>query len=261
MENFLHWPLGAALIVGYIAVLRIVVELALSPDRRFPEFFWRGPERLFTFAIVGFFLFMAAASIGRPVARIDLKSLDSSLALYMGIVVFVFGFLIYRNNDPRTAFGLNWKGWGAGWKQVLIAILVVLPPIYGAQWLGYSLSPSAEPQPIVTFLLESTGWRERAAVIAIAVFAAPLTEELVFRGCLYGVVRQSFGRYAALAVSAIIFALIHAHLPSVPGLIILAVALSLLYESTGSLWAPIALHAAFNGISICGAIFWPEFMR
>jgi membrane protease YdiL (CAAX protease family) len=113
----------------------------------------------------------------------------------------------------------------------------------------------------VTFLLEHDGLRDRLAVAAIALIAAPLTEELVFRGCFYGVLRQVGGRWLAIGVTAVVFALIHGHAASIPGLLILAVALALLYEVTGSLWAPLALHAVFNGLSLLGTILGPEAMQ
>jgi membrane protease YdiL (CAAX protease family) len=43
-----------------------------------------------------------------------------------------------------------------------------------------------------------------------------------------------------------------------PGLLILAVILCLLYERTGSLWAPITMHALFNAATIATLILWPE---
>jgi membrane protease YdiL (CAAX protease family) len=145
---------------------------------------------------------------------------------------------------------------------VVLALLIVLPPIYAAQWVGYSLSgPQTEPQPIVSFLIEHQSLRDRLSVILIAVVAAPLTEELVFRGCLYGFLRQTGGRFVAIAVTSVLFALIHGHIPSLAGLLILAVGLSLLYEKTGSLWAPILLHGAFNGLSIYGTLQWPDLMK
>ena len=108
------------------------------------------------------------------------------------------------------------------------------------------------------FLLKSSGWQARAAVFGIAVVAAPVTEELIFRGCLYGILRKSGGRVTAIVVSSVLFALIHGHLPSLPGLVVLAVGLALVYERCGSLWAPISMHAAFNALTIAAAIFWPD---
>lgn len=247
---------------AYVFLIRGVIINALSHKERFPAFYWRAPEAIFSISMAGFFLLMALGSIGKPVGKIDFKSLEASLALYGGIIVLILGFFIYRNNDPREVFGMRSREWASRIGQALGTLVIVLPLIYGAQWFAYFLSgPQSEPQPIVTFLLEHSDVQARLLVIAIAVIAAPLTEELVFRGCLYGVLRQTVGRYAAMAVSAIVFALIHAHLPSIPGLIILALALSLLYESTGSLWSSVVLHATFNAASICGTIFWPDLMK
>jgi len=247
---------------AYVFLIRGVISNALSHTGRFPAFYWRVPEAIFAMSMAGFFLLIALGSIGRPAGKIDFKSLEASLALYGGIIVLILGFLIYRNNDPREAFGLRSREWPSRIGQALGTLVIVLPLIYAAQWFAYFLcGPQSEPQPIVTFLLEHSDMQARLLVIAIAVIAAPLTEELVFRGCLYGVLRQTIGRYAAMAVSALVFALIHAHLPSIPGLIILAIALAVLYESTGSLWAPVILHASFNAASICGAIFWPDLMK
>jgi membrane protease YdiL (CAAX protease family) len=52
-----------------------------------------------------------------------------------------------------------------------------------------------------------------------------------------------------LIVSAI-FALSHAHLPSLVPLFALAIGLALAYELTGSLLVPIGMHALFNAVMV-----------
>lgn len=183
-------------------------------------------------------------------------SLGASLVLYVALVLLVVGFLVFRNFDVPAAFGLGVRGWS--WRTIAAWLLMCLPLVYLVQSLSYVLSaPDQRPQAIVEFLLNSNRWQARAAVFGIAVIAAPVTEELIFRGCLYGVLRQSSGRIPAMLVSSVVFALIHGHLPSLPGLLILAAALTLVYERCGSLWAPISMHAAFNGLTILAAIFLP----
>jgi membrane protease YdiL (CAAX protease family) len=59
----------------------------------------------------------------------------------------------------------------------------------------------------------------------------------------------------------LLFALIHGHVASLPALFLLAAALVLIYEATGTLWAPIAAHALFNGINIAAATQWPDLMK
>ena len=187
-------------------------------------------------------------------------SLGSSLVLYAALVLLVAGFLVFRNFDIRETFGLGARGWN--WRVIAGWLAMFLPLVYFVQSLSYAISgPDQSPQAIVDFLLKSSGWQARAAVFGIAVIAAPVTEELIFRGCLYGVLRKSCGRMTAIAISSVLFALIHGHLPSLPGLIVLAVGLALVYERCGSLWAPVSMHAAFNALTIIAAIFWPDLAK
>ena len=115
-----------------------------------------------------------------------------------------------------------------------------------------------DSQLIVRYFLEHPDLRHRGAVILMAVIVAPVAEEVIFRGYFYGVIRRYGGRIPAILTSSLLFAAIHAHLPSVPGLILLATILCLLYERTGSLWGPITMHAAFNASTIVSLMLWPE---
>ena len=235
---------------------------ALASENPFPSIIWKWPESLLITGVVVFFLLMAIPAFTGPAGAIDLKAIESALGLYSAIVLFIIGFLVFRNINPVEAFGLRWVSWRSGLLAVITTLALLMPLIYAAQWLGYTWSgPQTAPQPIVSFLVEHQTFKDRLFVVLIAVVAAPLTEELIFRGCLYGILRQVGGRFTAIAVSSLLFALIHGHIPSLAGLVILAVGLSLLYEKTGSLWAPILLHAGFNGLSIYGTLQWPDLMK
>jgi membrane protease YdiL (CAAX protease family) len=80
---------------------------------------------------------------------------------------------------------------------------------------------------------------------------APVCEELFFRGFLFGALRRH-GLVVAALVSGVGFGL--AHVASSPiGFIVplatLGIILALLYERTGSLYPPMALHALNNSIA------------
>jgi membrane protease YdiL (CAAX protease family) len=258
-------PIPILIIAGLAAaaVLWRVVPGALSRPGDFPAAPWGWPDAIFSAGLAAFFLSMAAASFGRPEGRVNLNAVVASLVLYAAIVILVIGFLVFRGINPVEAFGLRWPGWVRGMFVIVpCAMLLTLPFVFLAQVLGYLISgPDSAPQAIVTFLLESRGWKERTAVAAVAVLAAPVTEELVFRGCIYGVVRKYGGRMAAVIGTSVLFALIHGHVPSLPGLFLLAVGLALVYERTGSLWAPVGFHAAFNAITIVAAVFFPDLAK
>lgn len=257
-------PAAIFLLIGfvYVIAMRRAVASTLAHGDKFPGYHWRPTEAWISLAVAGFFVLTAALSVGREAAKIDLPALESSLALYGGIVIFVLGVLVTRDVPLVEAFGLKPASWPRLAGTTVYALGMTIPAVFAAQWAAYAiLGPETTPQPIVEFLLENPGWRERLAVVLIAVVAAPLTEELVFRGCLYGVGRQKFGRLPAILGTSLVFALIHAHAATIPALFVLAIGLALLYEATGSLWAPVFAHAAFNGLNILGSLYWPEMIR
>ena len=135
---------------------------------------------------------------------------------------------------------------------------------YALLWLGETLASflflilgvegDAANNQLVLELLRT----ERGPMLAASVFLAPLVEEALFRGAIFGSLRRK-NRALAYAVSALLFCLYHV-LPAgfqKPGelLFILlylpgALALALCYERTNSLWGSILLHAFNNGLSI-----------
>ena len=62
-------------------------------------------------------------------------------------------------------------------------------------------------------------------------------------------IKQIGFQRAAIAVSAILFAIVHSSWVLMLPLIVLAYFLVWSYEKSGSLYAPIVMHASFNAIS------------
>ena len=94
-----------------------------------------------------------------------------------------------------------------------------------------------------------------AAAAVLVVVLAPLIEEFFFRGFLYRSFRTSLGVWPAALGAGAIFGAVHATtgVEYVPILIFLGVALCLLYERTGSLYAPIAVHAVNNSLAFAAS--------
>lgn len=97
------------------------------------------------------------------------------------------------------------------------------------------------PDPWLTFL--------------VAVVAAPLTEELFFRGFFFAGLRQRLGWVWAAAISGVIFGLFHLDPLQFVPLTVVGILLAAVYHYTNSIWLPIILHASLNlfGLSIA---FW-----
>ena len=110
-------------------------------------------------------------------------------------------------------------------------------------------------------IMELQGFDLRV-VKAVSLFLAPVLEETLMRGVVFGVL-QRVSRPAAYAVSVLLFAYCHVWLYAPVGAafwlalvqyIPVSIALCRTYESSGSIWAPIMLHMFINarGYSLMG---------
>jgi membrane protease YdiL (CAAX protease family) len=89
------------------------------------------------------------------------------------------------------------------------------------------------------------------AIISLVVIA-PIVEELVFRGLLFGALAGRLGILASAVVTALLFGAAHGDLVLFPTLVAMGVVTALAYAGTGNLWVAVVLHALNNGL---GAIF------
>jgi membrane protease YdiL (CAAX protease family) len=84
--------------------------------------------------------------------------------------------------------------------------------------------------------------------ILLIAIAAPISEEVCFRGMLFGGLREKLPRVGAALLSGLIFGGLHAltGVSAVPPLIAFGFILALLYEKTGSIVPGILLHVLNN---------------
>jgi membrane protease YdiL (CAAX protease family) len=190
---------------------------------------------------------------------ITLPAILANSIVYGALVLGIFGVIGFRGESAISIFQLQPSRFPRAAGTGLLWLVITYPLILAAQFMVERVFGSADDsQLIVKYFLEHPDLKHRAAVIFMAVIVAPVAEEVLFRGYFYGVIRRYGGRLPALLTSSLLFAAIHVHLPSLLGLGILAVILCLLYERTGSLWAPITMHAAFNTTTIVMLILFPE---
>ena len=154
-----------------------------------------------------------------------------------------------RDFDPLCdKFGENLRIIAICYGLVLLGNLVT-SLLIGAFTDSQNLNNSA-----VEELLED-GWGPMAGAV---IFLAPIAEELLFRGGVFGAIRQK-NRHLAYVVSVLLFAGIHvlSFALTDPGQIIFvlqylpaAFLLAWCYEKTGSIWCSILLHMLNNGVSV-----------
>ena len=88
--------------------------------------------------------------------------------------------------------------------------------------------------------------------IFLVAIAAPISEEIFFRGMMFGGMRRRMPMLAAAFLSAAVFGLLHAFtgLSAVPPLIAFGFILAVLYEKTGSIVPGILLHMLNNSVAL-----------
>ena len=99
-----------------------------------------------------------------------------------------------------------------------------------------------------------------ALTVLLACLIGPVAEELLFRGVLYPALRRRLSRVAAMLISGIAFALIHTNVMGLLPIVLLGVTLAYLYERTGSIAGPIALHMAHNTLLMALAMTYRSVM-
>jgi membrane protease YdiL (CAAX protease family) len=82
---------------------------------------------------------------------------------------------------------------------------------------------------------------------ALAILAAPVFEEYIFRGLVYGGLRRSLSPMLAIIACAGIFAIVHPAISAAPVFVMGAIA-AIVYERTRLLIAPMVVHMIYNGI-------------
>jgi membrane protease YdiL (CAAX protease family) len=135
-------------------------------------------------------------------------------------------------------------------------------PTVGWTLLGFALMIGFELGYIELFQVDATnvddlGEDNLVAGIAVAlavIVVAPVAEELFFRAFFYRALRTRLGVWSAAAIDGVVFGSLHFQgldtAVILPVIAVFGVGQCLIYERTGSLFAVIAIHAAFNTVAM-----------
>lgn len=171
-------------------------------------------------------------------------------------LILVHFFLREHGTSWASGFGLRTPGRGRALMLAVVVAVVVLPV---AWWLSLlsaqaltALGWQPEQQSAVQTLQRDISLAHRIGMGMMAIMLAPVLEELLFRGILYPLIKQHGFPLVALWGTALLFAAVHANLMTLLPLTFLALVLTLLYEATDNLLAPILTHSLFNAVNF----FW-----
>ncbi len=165
-----------------------------------------------------------------------------------------------RGNGPGPDLRLFWSGRavGLGLMFGFGGLFFIVP---AAMLYATAVGPDATSAAGAAFGGFLAAWPWAVAVFVLVVFLAPVCEEIVYRGLLWGAVEQRWGRWAALAVTTVLFAVAHLEFERTPLLILIAIPIGLARLYSGSLLASIVVHQVVNllpgvvlMLSVAGAI-------
>lgn len=150
--------------------------------------------------------------------------------------------------------GLRWPAWRWVFLIAPGAVVFMWAVFGGLERSGYvewmeSLGVETV-QETVQLLQQSKDPLVLGLMAAAAIVVAPLCEEIVFRGYFYPVLKKFAGIWPAAICSSLVFAAAHGNLTAFLPLLIFGGLLVFIYEKTGSIWAPMAVHLCFNSLTV-----------
>ena len=142
-----------------------------------------------------------------------------------------------------------------GLAPVGLVVTLILSSIASAIFSNFAWYNAGEAQQLNfgNFLIGG----DRIIAFIVLALVAPIAEELIFRGWLYGKVRNllhgKIGERVGIAISVILvsftFAAVHQHFNVQLTVFIMSVVMCLMREITGTIYASILLHMLKNGLA------------
>jgi membrane protease YdiL (CAAX protease family) len=158
--------------------------------------------------------------------------------------------LVARGQPKREVFALRrpdlWR------RAAVLALTVAIVIVAVAAATAPVLHPDKEQG------LTPTHWEPAhagafAANFVVVGLLAPIVEELTFRGLGYTLLER-FGRWPAILLAGVAFALAHGLVQALPPLIVFGTCLAYLRSKTGSVYPGMILHALYNSLVLLLAV-------
>ena len=173
----------------------------------------------------------------------------STLVSYMAVAVWAL-IILYISIRPfrplpdgwfQISFAGSWLKWGLGGYCAAFPIVALISALNQLVWQGKGGS-----NPILPIALENRDGLAIALFVVTAAIAAPIFEEILFRGFLMASLTRYVPAWGAIVISSLIFALAHLSLSEVLPLTTLGIMLGLVYMRTRNLLTSMLLHSLWN---------------
>jgi membrane protease YdiL (CAAX protease family) len=187
-------------------------------------------------------------------ANLESISLTATLAIYLAVGAGI-AVALRRLRDPLSFLGLRWPTPGDLGLTLLLLIpwyigIALVTAVSSAAFNGGQLVQSNSR---LIFVQRPNGIGLLLLALLVTAVAAPICEEIFFRGMLFRLLRSRVPLWAAVLFSAVAFGLAHASpvvsLALLPTFMFMGIVLAVVYTRTGWLTNSILLHGLSNAIA------------
>lgn len=178
-----------------------------------------------------------------------------SLVFYLLMAASTLGVLYWAIKDYlplskewfRFELSGKWPVWGLG------GYLVALPLMLGVSVLNQQIwQGQGGNNPILQLVLEEQDPVALGMFLFTAAVAAPIFEEILFRGFLLPSLTRYMSTWGAIGLSSLIFAVAHLSFSEVLPLAVLGAILGFVYVRSQNLMTSILLHSTWNSVTMAG---------
>ncbi len=183
---------------------------------------------------------------------------EATLTLIYYLIAFLFivfcmrGFLKSSFSDFIDRFALSIQ-------SVLLSYMLYIIMLYALTYILSLLNVQSAANPNNEAVTRQIS-RHWETMVVSTVLLAPIVEETLFRGVLFGLIRKR-NRAAAYTISFLFFSFYHLWTYTLGGFDIRfifymlqylpgSIALARCYEKSGTIWAPVILHMVINSASV-----------
>ncbi len=147
----------------------------------------------------------------------------------------------------RVKLADKWPLWGLGSYLIALPLMLAVSLLNQQIWQGQGGN-----NPLLQIVLEERDPLALGLFLFTAAVAAPVFEEILFRGFLLPSLTRYMPIWSAIGLSSLIFSVAHLSFSEVLPLTVLGAILGFVYVRSRNLLSSIALHSAWNSVTMIG---------
>lgn len=238
-----NWEIVWQVIVGgFLFVGQFVLPLVLQVGLALKQSFNVVPEIAFTHSG----LILGLSSRGRALYSLTFYILMAAATL--GILYWsIKEYLPLPKGWFRIKFASRWPLWGLGSYFIALPLMLAVSVLNQQIWQGQGGN-----NPILQLVLEEQDPLALGMFFFTAAIAAPIFEEILFRGFLLPSLTRYMPIWGAVGLSSLIFAVAHLSFSEVLPLTVLGAILGFAYVRSQNLLSAILLHSTWNSVTMIG---------